>query len=65
MTPKETAQNTTVLANAVELGVSVMGRVVGDDISASLHGQFLDRDALTEVMASAIRTEMRKVPGAI
>ena len=43
------------IANAIELGVSIMGRVAGGDIANTLDGVIVDTETHRRLIASSIR----------
>lgn len=56
--------NTLVLANAVELGQSIIARVVGDDISNHLNGEPVRAQDIADTITANLGKRLAKYTGA-
>ena len=54
----ESRETVHAVANAIELGVAIMERVSGGDISSTLSGTQTDKDTYRQLIASTIRRKI-------
>lgn len=54
----ESRETVHAVANAIELGVAIMERVSGGDISSTLSGTQADKDTYRQLIASTIRRKI-------
>ena len=57
-------QNTLVLANAIELGASIVMSIAGNDIANTIEGKLVTPDELRDALSAKLRSRFIPVLGA-
>lgn len=58
MQNKKTLENTIVLANVIELSVSVVSKIAGKDMADTLNNESLSRAVLTNMVSNQIKEKL-------
>ncbi len=58
MQNKKTLDNTIVLANVIELSVSVVSKIAGKDMADTLNNESLSRAVLTNMVSNQIKEKL-------
>lgn len=62
---KNTETNLTTLSNAVELGASIIDKVIGEEVSNTVNGVRIKKQEIKDAIAARMQTSLSKKTGVL